>query len=168
MRASPYSEQHIQIRVCYKMYIPSFTPIPSLDVLSSGLSFFSFCFGGFFVFLFLELLSLLVINVCKHCHYQPQYSLSLTLWYMHSSLQCANKHQQSQWEWFIATYMTEKNIAEVLQDQKIRPCMKSEDRSFWQQTQFFMNWLCEGSTGLPKKDIIMDTFFLLDGNTIGR
>lgn len=76
--------------------------LPSLPWMSSLVEWVSFGFVlglGFFlcvcVFLFLELLSLLVIHLCKHYHYQPQHSLWLTLWYMRCSLQRANTNNRN-------------------------------------------------------------------------
>jgi len=88
-------------------------------------------FWGWGFFVFLELLSLLVIHLCKHCHYQPQHLLWLTLWCMRCSLQRANTSHHSGSDLLqLALYDREKKIAELLQDQQNRPCMKSEDRSF--------------------------------------
>lgn len=58
----------------------------------SGLGFGSWSCYFFFCYYYFpfELLSLLVIHLCKHCHYQPQCSQWLTLRYMHCSLQRAN------------------------------------------------------------------------------
>lgn len=76
--------------------LPSYTPVSSLDILSGaicfGFGFWQLVLLGFFCYYYFpfELLSLLVIHLCKHCHYQPQCSQWLTLRYTHCSLQRAN------------------------------------------------------------------------------
>lgn len=171
MWASPYHKQHIQIGVYYKVFIPNYTPIFSLDVLPDGVSFFWYWGLGLVwvfssVFLFLELLSLLVIHLCKHCRYQPQYSLWLTLLegcsLQHTSTSNCNDLLQ------LLLYDGEKNSQSCSKIRKIGHVWDLKTDLFDSKLSFLINWLHEGSTGLPKKDVIMDTFFLMNGNTIGR
>lgn len=69
-----------------------------------------------------DLLSLLVIHLCEHCHYQPQDSLWLTVWYLHYFLKCAktSNHNRSYLLQLILCDR-EKNYAGLLQDKNLGP-----------------------------------------------
>lgn len=67
-------------------------------------------------------------------------------------------------------YMTEKkNTLGCCKIKKKGHGQNLKTDLFDHKLNILINWLCEESTGIPKKDIVMCTcFFLLNENTFGR
>lgn len=66
-----------------------------------------------------DLVSLLVIHLCEHCHYQPQDSLWLTVWYLCYFLKCAKtSNHNGSYLLQLILYNREKKYAGLVQDKK--------------------------------------------------
>lgn len=180
MRASPYCEQCIQsVLQSIHAQLHSYL-FPWMLFLVEWVPF-GFVLGrvGFFVgvsvgvcvcFFFFDLLSLLVIHLRERCRYQPQGSLWLALRYLRCLLKCANTSSHSGgYLLLLILYDREKKYTGLLQDKKMGPGRNLETDLFDHDLNIIINWPCEESTGIPKKDIVLGTFlFLPNGNTFGR
>lgn len=131
----------------------------------SRVVFMCVCVCGFF-----DLLSLLVIHLCKHCHYQPQDSLWLTVWYLRYFFNVLKPAITMGAIYYNSFYMTEeRKKARLLQDKKIGPRWNLKTDLFDHKLCILINWLCEESAGVPKKDVVTGTFiFLLNEKAFGR
>lgn len=180
MRASPYCEQCIQsmlqsIHAQLHSYLFPWMLflvecVPFGFVLGRVGFFVGVCVGVCVCFFFFDLLSLLVIHLCECCHYQPQGSLWLALRYLRCLLKCANTSSHSGgYLLLLILYDREKKYTGLLQDKKMGPGQNLETDLFDHEPNIIINWPCEESTGIPKKDIVLGTFlFLPNGNTFGR